>query len=382
MRQQVRLKYSLASPGAPGGMEDRSLHNDLMALLLAVRTGGSISSAARATGFSYRHVWGELKRWETRLGRGLVIWDKGQAARLTAFADKLLWAEQQARARLAPQIESLQVALERAFALAFDDNSQVLLLHASHDDALSLLRQHAARAGVHLEIRFTGSVDAIRALNQGQCTMAGFHTLERPAPGSLTQRTYKPLLRPGLHKLIGFARRSQGLMVARGNPLGLRGLADVVRTGARFVNRPVGTGTRVLLDELMAQAGLRHEDLKGYGTSEPSHAAVASAVASGQADAGLGLESAASAPGVAGQLEFIGLVHETYHLACLREALDTPATQALLGVLAGSAWPQELRTVPGYMPEHSGQVRRLHELLPWWSFRGKKALKSRPDGAG
>ena len=375
MKHPVALSYLLARPGhavAGAPPAGRTLHNDLMELLLAVRESGSISAAAKQLDLSYRHVWGELKRWETRLDHGLIVWDKGQAARLTPFAARLLWAEQQAQARLAPQIESLQVALEQCFAQAFDDSGHVLQLHASHDDALSLLRQHAGQAGLHLDIHFTGSVDAIRALSQGRCSMAGFHALERPPMGSVAQRTYKPLLKPGLHKLIGFARRSQGLMVARGNPLGIHSLADVARTGARFVNRPIGTGTRVLLDELLAQSGLQAGQVKGYERTEPSHAAVAHAVASGQADAGLGLESSASAAGVTSRLEFIPLVREIYHLACLKSALDTPATQALLQVLASEGWQRQLQNLPGYESDGGGRVRRLNEQLPWWKFGAKR----------
>src|SRR5665811_2201912 len=91
-----------------------------------------------------------------------------------------MWAERQAQARLAPQIEALRAELERSFALAFDDSVQVVTLYASHDDALSALREHASHhepGKLHLDIRFTGSVDAIRALNEGRCVMAGFHTL-------------------------------------------------------------------------------------------------------------------------------------------------------------------------------------------------------------
>lgn len=141
-------------------------------LLQAVSTQGSISAGARQLGLSYRHVWGELKRWETELGDELLIWEKGQSARLSEFGSKLMWAERQAQARLAPQIEALRAELERSFAVAFDDASNVVTLYASHDDALSQLRE-AALPQLHLDIRFTGSVDAIRALNEGRCVMAG-----------------------------------------------------------------------------------------------------------------------------------------------------------------------------------------------------------------
>ena len=361
---KVELSYSLAARRSPS---DR-IRNPLMDLLHAVREQGSISSAARSLDLSYRHVWGELKRWEAQLGRPLIIWEKGQAARLSEFGDKLLWAERQAQARLSAQIASLHADLERAFAMAFDDSTHVLSFHASHDDALAQLRAHTATTGLQLDIQFTGSVDAISALNQGRCTMAGFHTLEYPAKGSLAQRTYQPLLKPGQHKIIGFARRSQGLIVARGNPLGLASLADIARKGARFVNRPLGTGTRVLLDELLAQAGVSPTAISGYDHTEPSHAAVAHAVAAGQADAGLGLASAAHSH----QLDFVPLVQERYHLVCLKSTLEQPATQALLQVLRSPTWQHLLGTLPGYAAADSGEVQALHRLLPWWHFLRKK----------
>lgn len=366
--QQIELSYAIAPRRHGRGL----IRNPLMELLHAVREHGSISGAARAVGLSYRHVWGELRRWEQTFGHPLVTSEQGRSAQLSELGDKLLWAERQAQARLAPQIEALHADLERAFALAFDDSTHVLSLQASHDDALVLLRAHAAeKARLQLDIHFTGSVDAISALNQGRCVMAGFHTLEQPPVGSLAQRTYKPLLQPGLHKIIGFARRTQGLIVAPDNPLGLRGLADVASRRARYVNRAIGTGTRVVLDELLQRAGLDAAALDGYARCEPSHTAVAHAVAAGQADAGLGLESAARSAG----LGFVPLVHERYNLACLRSALDQPAIQALLTLLRGAAWQHQLGTLPGYESANSGEVQSLSALLPWWKFKQPKKTR-------
>lgn len=346
------------------------IRNPLLDLLHAVQESGSISGAARLLQLSYRHVWGELKRWEEELGNELLVWEKGQAARLSEFGNKLLWAERQAQARLSPQIEALRADLERAYALAFDDTVHVLTLYASHDDAISALRTHAAKQHqLHLDVRFTGSVDAIRALNEGRCVMAGFHTLQQPAVGSLAEQTYKPLLKPGLHKIIGFARRTQGLMVAKGNPLGLHSLGDLAGQGARFVNRALGTGTRVLLDELLKQQGIAPSRIKGYRHTEPSHAAVAQAIVAGQADAGLGIEAAARSRG----LDFVPLVVEDYHLVCLKSALDEPAVQALCTVLQSAGWQQELRQLPGYSAGNQpGQVLAMSRLLPWWNYRGAK----------
>jgi putative molybdopterin biosynthesis protein len=363
--RKIQLSYALAAARGEAG----SIRNPLMDLLHAVREHGSISGAAKALGISYRHAWGELKRWETELGQALIVWEKGQPARLSEFGDKLLWAERQAQARLAPQIEALHADLERAFAVAFDDAAHVLTLFASHDDALAALREHAvAAARLHLDIRFCGSVDAISALNEGRCVMAGFHTPPSPTAGTLAQRTYQPLLQPGKHKLIGFARRRQGLVVAPGNPLGLSSLADVKRSGARFVNRALGTGTRVLLDELLAQAGVQPADLRGYADTEPSHGAVAQAVASGTADTGLGIETAARARG----LGFVPLVQEDYFLVCLKAALEQPAVQALRALLQSAEWHQLLGALPGYEPQRCGEVLSLRGQLPWWDFARRK----------
>src|SRR5918993_4428278 len=112
---RVELAYTLSADER----SRRDLHHPLLELLEEVNRSGSISAAARALSMSYRHVWGELKRWERELGRPLLLWTRGQPARLSTFGSKLLLAERQAEARLAPQLASLRNELERAFATAF-----------------------------------------------------------------------------------------------------------------------------------------------------------------------------------------------------------------------------------------------------------------------
>lgn len=369
---RLQLHYTLSRDNTPP-----QVRNPLIDLLQAVSTQGSISAAARILGLSYRHVWGELKRWEKELGHELLIWEKGQSARLSDFGTKLMWAERQAQARLAPQIEALRAELERGFAQAFDDSVHVVTLYASHDDALSALREHALQQAssttpgqgqLHLDIRFTGSVDAIRALNEGRCVMAGFHTLLSADNKTLTERTYKPLLQPGQHKIIGFAQRTQGLMVAKNNPLRLASLDDVAAKRARFANRALGTGTRVVLDELLDRAALNYADIRGYEDTETSHAAVAHAVAAGQADAGLGIEAAALGAG----LDFIPLIDERYHLVCLKSALVQPGIQALLKLLKTRAWQDTVEHIPGHSAVQSGQVLSMRQVFPWWNYRQRK----------
>lgn len=361
----VRLQYSFE----PDGQRGAELHNPLFDLLSAVHEHGSIQHAAKALGASYRHIWGALKRWEETMGEPLVTWAQGQPARLTPFADRLLWAETRARTRLTPHIEALRAELERVLAEALDGSQHVLTIFASHDLALPLLRDLASSAqGLHIELRFAGSVDALAALAQGRCLVAGFHV--PPLQGGSPQfaGAMKPLLKPGLHKLIGCLRRTQGLMVARGNPPGLRGLADLVQNPGRplrFVNRQAGSGTRLLMDHLLAASGLAPTSIAGYfDAPEDSHVAVAAAVASGVADVGPGIEAAARQFG----LDFIPLIAEDYYLVCLKDALAHPAVLKLRAALEGDAWVQALRSLPGYEPARSGEVLSLTQALPWWHF--------------
>ena len=372
MRQRgIHLQYSFE----PDGQRGADVHNPLFELLLAVELHGSIRHAASALGASYRHVWGQLKHWESLLGEPLVSWSQGQPARLTPFALRLLWAERRARTRLTPHIEALRAELERVLADALDGSQQVLTMYASHDLALPALRELASAAhGLHIELRFAGSLDALRALNQGRCLVAGFH-VPRLADGSpLFSAALKPLLRPGRHKLIGCMRRQQGLIVAAGNPLGIVGVGDLARPGLRFVNRQRGSATRLLTDHLLDAQGIQAA-ADALDRAEDSHVAVAAAVASGLADAGLGIEAAAGQFG----LGFAPLIEEDYFLVCLKESLEQPAVQRLREALSSVAWTDALSALPGYTPLRCGEVLSLTQALPWWRFRGPKAgLSPRP----
>ncbi len=359
----VHLHYRLA----PGRQRGAQIDNTLFDLLHAVRESGSIRQAALAMGCSYRHAWGALKEWETTLGEPLIDWTRGKPARLSAFALRLLWAERRARTRVQPHIEALRADLVRMLAEARDERQQLLSVCASHDLALPLLQQHAAQAvDLHLDIRFQGSVESLRALNTGQCAMAGFHVPVLRGAAPLFAQAMKPLLKPGLHKLIGCSRRQQGLMLRREHADAVRSLPDLMRTPLRFVNRQSGSGTRLLIDHLMHEHALDPHQLRGYhARTENTHVAIAACIASGDADVGPGIEAAAIEFG----LHFVPLIEEDYFLVCLKHSLSTLAVQRLHWLLSGAPWSDILARLPGYRPASApGQVLSMTAALPWWRF--------------
>jgi putative molybdopterin biosynthesis protein len=374
-QRDVHLQYRFGAREPQRGAE---IDNPLFDLLAALAEAGSIQQAAAQLGQSYRHLWGSLKTWEETLGEPLVNWLRGQPARLTPFAERLLWAERQARARLAPHIEALRGELRRVLDEAFDGTRQVLRIDASHDLMLPTLQALAgAEHRLHIELRFAGSVDALRSLAMGRCVVAGFHV-----PAALDRHVHyaqvlRPLLKPGRHKLIGCMRRAQGLMVARGNPLAVAGWADVAQRRLRFVSREAGSGTQLLGEHLLAREQLAPQALN-VAALENSHLSAAQRVAAGEADVALGLRAAAEASG----LDFVPLIDEDYFLVCLADALEQPAVQLLRAALQAQAWRRALAGRAGYAPaERPGTVLSLVQALPWWRFKVPKGTGDQRRGS-
>ena len=357
----LHLSYALE----PGEQRGAALGNPLFEILAAVADGGSIRHGAQSLGVSYRYVWDSLRRWEKVLGEPLICWSQGRRARPTQFALKLLWAERRVRTRMQPHIEVLRADLTRVLADARDERQQLLTVRASHDLALPVLQQHVAeRSDLHLDLGFQGSVDALRALNQRECLVAGFHVPALRGAAPVFSKALKPLLKPRSHRLIACLRRVQGLIVRREHAGLVRTFADVVDRRLRFVNRQSGSGTRMLVDHLMHEHSIGPEQLLGYSDHiEHTHVSVALCVASGVVDAGVGVEAAALQFG----LHFVPVVEENYFLACLDSSLGDPGIVRLREALASPRWSEILGNLPGYRPAlAAGSLLVVEDALPWW----------------
>jgi putative molybdopterin biosynthesis protein len=206
--------------------------------------------------------------------------------------------------------------------------------------------------------------------------VAGFHVPLLRGAAPVFAKALKPLLKPGLHKLIGCSRRTQGLMIRREHSGVVRSFPDIMHHRLRFVNRQPGSGTRLLVDHLMREYSIDPGTLPGYeGLWEETHVAVAACVASGLADAGIGVEAAALQFG----LHFVPLVEENYFLACLKANLAHPAVRRLCAVLAGEDWSGILANLPGYQPAFApGKVLVMTSALPWWRFAKAKRAPRAP----
>ncbi|MBI4988125.1 MAG: helix-turn-helix transcriptional regulator [Rhodocyclales bacterium] len=321
----------------------------LLGLLERIRLGGSIAAAAREAGISYRNAWGLLARWEARFGHPLLIPARGLGTRLTPFAARLLELDVQIRDLLAPHLAAAAEQMAQGLAEAVAPARAVPRIHASHDLALALLPARMAKLGQPADLQFHGSLESLASFAEGRCEIAGFHCPEGAVGATLWQQ-YKPYLRPRQQALIRLAKRTQGIMVAPGNPKKLRGIRDLTRPGVRFLNRQSGAGTRLLLDWMLRENGIAARTIAGYGDVELTHSAVAAMIASGHADAGLGVEAAARQF----DLGFVPLLKEDYFLVTRRELLRQPAFVALVELLKGNAFRGAVRALSGYDPAGSG----------------------------
>jgi molybdate-binding protein/DNA-binding transcriptional regulator YhcF (GntR family) len=234
--------------------------------------------------------------------------------------------------------------------------SRLVRVAGSHDLSLELLggRLRGGRARVDLRIQPSSSLGGLFALANGDCDLAGCHLLDAES-GDYNTPFVRRVLPGEAVDLVTLAEREQGLLVAAGNPRGIAGLADLARPGLRFVNRQRGSGTRVLLDRLLAAARVPADALEGYAREEPTHLAVAGAVAGGAADAGLGIRAAARALG----LDFVPLARERYELAVYPATRERPAVRAMLAALRSRAFVAAVEALAGYDTRETGRIRRV-----------------------
>jgi len=323
----------------------------LLDLLRALQRNTTLRAAADELALSYRAAWGLLLDAASLAGAPLAELQRGRGARLTRFGTELVKGDARLREAVGTLSDRLGIAPEpRSGAGAMP-----LRLVASHDPLLvAFCERFALPAGLIEEASYRGSEASLALYGRGGADIAGFHVDAGSEVSAL--RRY---LKPKRDRLVRFADREQGLIVAPGNPKKLTGMADVAKKRLRFVNRQKGAGTRTLVDRMLRDNGIAPERIHGYGTEEYTHHAVAATVATGRADAGLGVRAAAAQFG----LGFVPLVEERYWLAIRDRTLATAGAQQFIRGIAGKQLSRLARGRPGYDLHGAGDLFTLEEAF-------------------
>ena len=223
---------------------------------------------------------------------------------------------------------------------------QSLIITGSDDPLLARLAEF-----LHASTHPVGSIGGLLALAQHRADIAGIHLLDADT-GEYNVPFVKHLLPEDDIVLVNLALRENGLIIARGNPKGIRGVRDLTRRGIRFVNRAYGTGTRLLLFCKLRAGHINPHDIDNWNHTVGTHDAIAAAIATGAADVGPGLCATATA----WNLDFIPLGEEQYDLAIPRAELESARVESLLSTLHSKDLRRLAEKLAGYDLAHAGKV--------------------------
>ncbi len=235
--------------------------------------------------------------------------------------------------------------------------AKTIVCIGSHDNALDVLANELKKRhpGLSLSSAHVGSMGGLLALKRGEAHLAGTHLLDEET-GEYNVSYIRKHLNGRRTVLVTLVHRTQGFVVPPGNPKNIQGFEDLKRRDVVFVNRQAGAGTRLLTDLHLKRRGIDPGDVTGYHHEEFTHMAVAAAVASGAADTGLAVLSAARALG----LDFVPVARERYDLAIPEEYHETPMLQALLAIVReDEGFRQQLEAMGGYDLSETGKMQGI-----------------------
>jgi putative molybdopterin biosynthesis protein len=221
-----------------------------------------------------------------------------------------------------------------------------VIFSGSHDLAIEGIAESLAKHVTLLNLS-VGSLDGLVNLRQGLCHISGTHILDET--GEYNTSTVRHLFPDRQVELITLAHRTQGLMLAAGNPRSIKKVADIAREDIRFINRNAGSGTRLWFDGELKKLEIESSRITGYDKVVKTHSEAAEMISQGNADVSIGLQAAADQHG----LQFIPLFEERYDLILLRE--NERILSPVLDYLQTSTFRSVLNALKGYNPSHSGE---------------------------
>ncbi|MFS0687764.1 helix-turn-helix transcriptional regulator [Sporosarcina sp. 179-K 8C2 HS] len=231
--------------------------------------------------------------------------------------------------------------------------SQRKLIISGQDISLDLLANAIERSGTgYRPLRsYTGSLNSLLAMYEGEADIVSTHLFDGET-GTYNIPYIKRILTGREFVVINLLSRSAGLFVQKNNPKNIRTWRDFSIPSIRMVNREIGSGARVLFEEKLRLEGIIPRHIEGYHTEELNHIAVASKVASGIADVGVGIEKVAPMVGV----DFIPLVQEQYDLVMYKTPENEIVRSSILSILRSPEFQNEIGALGGYDLSLTGTI--------------------------
>lgn len=338
----------------------KELDMRLLELLTKININGSLQSAAKETGISYRTAWQIIHYWNAAFDSPLCIMKRGKGASLTPLGKKLIDTKVDIETNFTDALRNTASKLNKNIdELSRKTNKKKKhIVFASHDLAISFFQELIEQQN-HIDIDFNsrGSLDALKQLQLSQYNIAGFHFPE----GELAKRLapeYKPLLDDEKHLFIHLATRQQGLIFKPSLSDHIKDINSITRRSIKFINRQKGSGTRAIFDQLIKLNRISKKKINGYKKEEFTHTAIAAMISSGQADIGFGLKAAAYQL----KLSFLPLITEHYVIA-INKSLTDDVKKTVRMIIRDESLKKKINKLPGYNALLTGKTIHANKLL-------------------
>ncbi|MGL4912388.1 MAG: molybdopterin biosynthesis protein [Romboutsia sp.] len=221
----------------------------------------------------------------------------------------------------------------------------------SHDLVMDLINDELTKSSfgkVKLSSTHVGSFQGILSMKKGECHISPIHLFDVESE-TYNEAYIKKYIEEDM-ALIKLVKRTQGIIVKKGNPLNIKSIYDLV--DCRFINRQNGSGTRILFDYLLQKENIKKSKINGYEREEFTHMSIAKAIQNDDADCGIGVYSAAKVF----DLDFIPICEEEYDLLIKIKDLEADFTKDLLKIINGKIFKDKVNKLGGYNLEDSGNI--------------------------
>ena len=334
------------------------LDKRLLELLSKISVNGSLQSAAKEVGISYRTAWQIIHHWNTAFESPLCIMERGRGASLTPLGKKLIDTKVDIETNFTDALQNTAKELNKNIdELSGNINrKKKLTAYTSHDLAISFF-QELCEQYIDIDFNSRGSLDALKQLQTSSHNIAGFHFPEGILAKQLAPE-YKQLLDDEKHLFIHLATRQQGLIYKPSLSDHIKDINSITRRSIKFINRQKGSGTRAIFDQLIKLNNINKKDINGYKKEEFTHTAVAAMISSGQANIGFGLKAAASQF----KLSFMPLITEQYVIG-INKSLPENLKTTIRKLLRDDSLKKKISKLPGYDTSFTGKVIHANKLL-------------------
>lgn len=289
----------------------------LSELLKNIGGGDSLVQAAKKSGASYRSAWGKLNDIEEMLSTQLILRTKGHGSQLTQFGKYFITFIDDMQAVHSKQGKIYCDKLNLEISKLKDIESSKWTFHSSSDAII----QKAVKEVKGFSLKISGSGEALEKLLNQEADVAGYHVSNEQDSKAIYRRLMKCNI-----EVFPVMKRTQGLMIKKGNPLNIKSVSDLTKRRVRFMNRQIGSGTRLLLDTILIEENINAADIDGYLQEEFTHSAVANAILAGKVDVGLGVKNVA----VDNELGFIPIKDEIFFIAMHKDVTSEAQASKLI----------------------------------------------------